>query len=115
MVHCCPLLVHSSVFDVAMQNYYNTSPDADRVKRVKDEINQVRDIMISNIDKVLDRGDKIEVLVQVFSYPPLRRSCPRAPRSTPYAVLLFFVGPRSRRRPIACRLTRIRSKQSPPS
>lgn len=31
---------------------------------MKEEIDSVKDIMIQNIDKVLERGDKIEVLVQ---------------------------------------------------
>jgi vesicle-associated membrane protein 7 len=48
----------------SQMNYYNTSPDADKARRVKEEIDSVKDIMIQNIDKVLERGDKIEVLVQ---------------------------------------------------
>jgi len=41
---------------------YNQQKD-DRVTRVKDEISQVKDVMIKNIDKVLERGEKIELLV----------------------------------------------------
>eukprot|EP01083_Nonionella_stella_P086679 240942_1 len=42
--------------------YYN-SPERDKIAVVKEEINQVKNIMFENIDKVLERGDKIELLV----------------------------------------------------
>jgi len=39
------------------------SGKTDRIAKVQDEINQVKDVMIKNIDKVLERGEKIELLV----------------------------------------------------
>jgi len=42
--------------------YFNT-PEADQVRRVRGEIDHVKEVMIQNIDKVLLRGEKIEVLV----------------------------------------------------
>lgn len=35
----------------------------DRVSRVQGEIEEVRQVMVANIDKVLERGEKIELLV----------------------------------------------------
>jgi len=35
----------------------------DRIAKVQEEISQVKDVMIKNIDKVLERGEKIELLV----------------------------------------------------
>uniref|UniRef100_A0A7C8ZSC8 Longin domain-containing protein n=1 Tax=Opuntia streptacantha TaxID=393608 RepID=A0A7C8ZSC8_OPUST len=43
--------------------YYSSDPDADRINRLRGEMNQVRNVMIQNIDKVLDRGDRLELLV----------------------------------------------------
>lgn len=43
--------------------YYSNDPNADRINRLKGEMSQVRNVMIENIDKVLDRGDRLELLV----------------------------------------------------
>ncbi|CAL5044284.1 unnamed protein product [Urochloa decumbens] len=43
--------------------YYSNDPNADRINRMRGEINQVRSVMIDNIDKVLERGDRLELLV----------------------------------------------------
>lgn len=43
--------------------YYSNDPNADRVSRIKVEMSQVRNVMIENIDKVLDRGERLELLV----------------------------------------------------
>jgi len=41
---------------------YN-SAKTDKIAKVQEEISQVKDVMIKNIDKVLERGEKIELLV----------------------------------------------------
>jgi len=41
---------------------YNSAKN-DKIAKVKEEITQVKDVMIKNIDKVLERGEKIELLV----------------------------------------------------
>ncbi|KAK4349189.1 hypothetical protein RND71_031944 [Anisodus tanguticus] len=43
--------------------YYSSDPNADRINRLKGEMSQVRNVMIENIDKVLYRGDRLELLV----------------------------------------------------
>ncbi|KAI4316343.1 hypothetical protein L6164_024331 [Bauhinia variegata] len=42
---------------------YSNDPNADRINRLKGEMSQVRNVMIENIDKVLERGDRLELLV----------------------------------------------------
>ncbi|PIA42337.1 hypothetical protein AQUCO_02000054v1 [Aquilegia coerulea] len=44
-------------------DFYSNDPNADRINRLKGEMSQVRNVMIENIDKVLERGDRLELLV----------------------------------------------------
>mmetsp|Transcript_2932 Transcript_2932/g.4554 ORF Transcript_2932/g.4554 Transcript_2932/m.4554 type:complete len:222 (+) Transcript_2932:22-687(+) len=44
--------------------YYNTDPGADKLKVARQNLDRTKDIMIENIDKVLARGEKIELLVK---------------------------------------------------
>ncbi len=44
-------------------DYFSTNPAADALSRAKGEISEVKSVMVENIDKVLDRGEKIELLV----------------------------------------------------
>ncbi|KAL8158738.1 hypothetical protein V2J09_000275 [Rumex salicifolius] len=48
-------------------DYYSNDPSADRMNRIKGEMNQVKNVMIENIDKVLDRGERLELLVDKTS------------------------------------------------
>ncbi|KAL8162033.1 hypothetical protein V2J09_013522 [Rumex salicifolius] len=43
--------------------YYSNDQSADRINRLQGEMNQVRNVMVDNIDKVLDRGERLELLV----------------------------------------------------
>ncbi|KAH7297107.1 hypothetical protein KP509_26G053800 [Ceratopteris richardii] len=43
--------------------YFSKDVNADNINRMKGELNQVRNVMIQNIDKVLDRGERLELLV----------------------------------------------------
>lgn len=45
------------------QDIFNTNPNADNISKVKSQIDNVKDVMVSNIDRVLERGEKIELLV----------------------------------------------------
>ncbi|KAL6061318.1 Vesicle-associated membrane protein 711 [Balamuthia mandrillaris] len=44
-------------------HFFNTDKEADQIRRVRGEIDAVKEVMVQNIDKVLERGEKIEVLV----------------------------------------------------
>lgn len=48
-------------------DYYSSNPDADSINRLKADINQVQNVVIENIDKVMERGDRIEVVVDKSS------------------------------------------------
>lgn len=43
--------------------FFNTDPSADAINRVKGELNEVKTVMVENIEKVLDRGERLELLV----------------------------------------------------
>ncbi|CAG8438704.1 2505_t:CDS:2 [Funneliformis mosseae] len=43
--------------------YFSNDPHADKIKQVHGEIEQVRDVMVHNIERVLERGERIELLV----------------------------------------------------
>ncbi|CAG9326729.1 unnamed protein product [Blepharisma stoltei] len=49
-------------------NYFNSDPSADKLKTARGNIEKTKDIMIENIDKVLARGEKIELLVSKTAY-----------------------------------------------
>jgi vesicle-associated membrane protein 7 len=44
-------------------NYYSNDPAADKISKVKGEIDEVKSVMVTNIEQVLARGEKIELLV----------------------------------------------------
>lgn len=43
--------------------FYNSNPSADNIGRVQAQIDTVKEVMIENIDRVLERGERIELLV----------------------------------------------------
>jgi len=44
--------------------YYSYDPSADRIAEAKNQIENTKSIMVSNIDELLRRGEKIDLLVQ---------------------------------------------------
>jgi len=50
------------VLQVQME-YYSNNPGADKITKVKEQIDEVKEIMVQNIEKVLERSEKIELLV----------------------------------------------------
>lgn len=47
----------------ALLNTYNTAPPSDSLATARKEIDNVRDIMTENIERVLERGERIDLLV----------------------------------------------------
>ncbi|KAK9686030.1 hypothetical protein K7432_015282 [Basidiobolus ranarum] len=43
--------------------FFSHNPNADKVKQVQGEIEQVKDVMVQNIERVLERGERIDLLV----------------------------------------------------
>jgi vesicle-associated membrane protein 7 len=46
-----------------LMHTYNTAPPQDELTRAQDELNQVRNIMVQNVEQILSRGERIELLV----------------------------------------------------
>lgn len=46
-----------------LMNSYNTSPPTDELARAQSELAQVKDIMVQNVEQILSRGERIELLV----------------------------------------------------
>lgn len=44
-------------------DFFN-SPDANKLKKIQTDIDQVRNVMVDNLDTIIQRGDKIENLVE---------------------------------------------------
>jgi len=47
----------------SLMNTYNTAPPVDELTRAQTELNQVKDIMVQNVEQILSRGERIELLV----------------------------------------------------
>ncbi|KAG5723689.1 hypothetical protein E4T56_gene20262 [Termitomyces sp. T112] len=47
----------------ALLHQYNTSPPVDELTRARSELDQVKDIMVQNVEQILNRGERIELLV----------------------------------------------------
>lgn len=61
-----PNINYSDSFGRVMQDrmlYFSEDPNSDKINRVKKEIDEVKVVMERNIEKVLDRGEKIEILL----------------------------------------------------
>ncbi|KAI0794982.1 vesicle-associated membrane protein [Abortiporus biennis] len=46
-----------------LMDTYNTSPPTDELTRAQSELAQVKDIMVQNVEQILSRGERIELLV----------------------------------------------------
>eukprot|EP00010_Vexillifera_abyssalis_P005784 CAMPEP_0201552898 /NCGR_PEP_ID=MMETSP0173_2-20130828/19186_1 /ASSEMBLY_ACC=CAM_ASM_000268 /TAXON_ID=218659 /ORGANISM="Vexillifera sp., Strain DIVA3 564/2" /LENGTH=220 /DNA_ID=CAMNT_0047963483 /DNA_START=49 /DNA_END=711 /DNA_ORIENTATION=+ len=45
-------------------DFYSNDPEADSIRKARSQVSEVKDIMINNVEKVLERGDRIETLVE---------------------------------------------------
>ncbi|KAK9268744.1 hypothetical protein L1049_000505 [Liquidambar formosana] len=65
-IHSAPAYAMNDEFSRVLSqqmDHYSNDPNADSLNRLKGEMSQVRNVMIENIDKVLDRGDRLALLV----------------------------------------------------
>jgi len=46
-----------------LMHTFNTAPPADELDRARGELSQVKDIMVQNVEQILSRGERIELLV----------------------------------------------------
>jgi vesicle-associated membrane protein 7 len=42
--------------------FFSTNPDADKIRKIQVDIDQVKDVMLENIEKILTRGENLEDL-----------------------------------------------------
>ncbi|EKU21510.1 vesicle-associated membrane protein 7 [Nannochloropsis gaditana CCMP526] len=47
----------------SMMDFYNADPSADNLQQLRTKIDDTKSVMVENIDQVLERGEKIELLV----------------------------------------------------
>jgi len=50
----------SKSFLKAEMEFFSTNPDADKIRKVQTEVDEVKDIMMENIDRILTRGERLE-------------------------------------------------------
>jgi len=82
-------------------DYYSNNPGADRINEVRGEIAAVKDVMVHNIEKVLERGERMELLVdktdslnqQAFQFKKKSTQLKRAMwwKNTKLMLLLVFI------------------------
>uniref|UniRef100_A0A7C9EER7 Longin domain-containing protein n=1 Tax=Opuntia streptacantha TaxID=393608 RepID=A0A7C9EER7_OPUST len=66
IAHNAPAYAMNDEFSRVMHQqmeFFSSSPSADTINRVRGEVNEIRTIMVENIETILDRGDRIELLV----------------------------------------------------
>jgi len=47
-------------FILSEMEFFSTNPDADKIRRIQTDVNEVKDLMMENISKVLYRGERLE-------------------------------------------------------
>jgi vesicle-associated membrane protein 7 len=82
-------------------DYYSNNPNVDKIKKVHGEVEQVKDVMALNIERVLERGERIELLVdktdnlnqQAFAFRKRSTALRRSMwwKNTKLMILLGFV------------------------
>lgn len=45
------------------EDFSNNASSSDRIRSVQGEIDQVKDVMVHNVERILNRGERIELLV----------------------------------------------------
>uniref|UniRef100_A0A7S3K3T3 V-SNARE coiled-coil homology domain-containing protein n=1 Tax=Aureoumbra lagunensis TaxID=44058 RepID=A0A7S3K3T3_9STRA len=66
IAHRAPAFTMNEEFSKILQRqmiFYNSDPGADDLTKVKHQLDDVKSVMVENIEKVLERGEKIELLV----------------------------------------------------
>ncbi|WZZ31237.1 hypothetical protein YC2023_014638 [Brassica napus] len=43
--------------------FFSSNPSVDTLNRVRGEVSEIRSVMVDNIEKIMERGDRIELLV----------------------------------------------------
>ncbi|KAF5390994.1 hypothetical protein D9757_004045 [Collybiopsis confluens] len=46
-----------------LMHTYNTAPPVDEIARAQRELDQVKDIMVQNVEQILNRGERLELII----------------------------------------------------
>jgi len=46
-----------------LMEYYSNNPNSDKLNKLKGDVDEVKNVMVQNIERVLERGERIELLV----------------------------------------------------
>jgi len=57
------ILLCLMVFFFSSQKHYSESKDLDRLSKVHGELDELKDIMVKNIDNIAMRGERLELLI----------------------------------------------------
>ena len=63
LVFVAPSLPFKPQLIAQLMKQYTTSPPADPLKQAQTDLNNVKDIMVQNIDSILQRGERLDLLV----------------------------------------------------
>lgn len=66
IMHTAPAFTMNGDFAPILERqmaFYNSDPSSDELTKVKSQLDDVKNVMVENIEKVLERGEKIELLV----------------------------------------------------
>ncbi len=98
---------------MSLQEFFNNNA-TDELSKVQSQIDGVKEVMVQNIDKIIGRGEKIEMLVQkseglndsALEVRKLGKLCLKIPHAPPflhdaskrYARNLYVISPNSSKR-----------------
>jgi len=57
------MLLFLTKFYFSFQKHYSESKDLDRLSKVHGELDELKDIMVKNIDNIAMRGERLELLI----------------------------------------------------
>ncbi len=63
MTHQVLNISNNFVFLHSPQDYFSNNANADKISKVKEQVDEVQQIMVQNIERVLERGERLELLV----------------------------------------------------
>ncbi|KAF0554955.1 synaptobrevin domain-containing protein [Gigaspora margarita] len=69
--------------------YFSSNPEAGTLKKVHGEIDQVKDIMVHNVERILERGERIELLVDKTDNPNQRSTALRVLASLNFCFIIY--------------------------
>ncbi|PRP80471.1 synaptobrevin domain-containing protein [Planoprotostelium fungivorum] len=63
MAHSYSLNSDMSKIMKSLMEKYSSTTEVDKINKIKNEIDETKNVMVANIEKVLERGERIELLV----------------------------------------------------